>query len=135
MTLSVEAQIEVAKYEFGLAIDSQFLRRAKAGISHDGRVFSITPDDRNEISGIIEGARNGETLFGVSWSGMDAPNVLDTVNGSYAIADLNDLVTWSTTLFALSAPLYTAWYRKKAEVRALNTQAEIDAYDVETGWP
>jgi len=116
------------------AVDGELLARTREGVTYDGRRFSVTSEDRNEIAGILEGARNGIEVFG-SWGGMNAPNVIDVVNGKYPIADFETLRTWSTVLFALSATLYNTWNEKKAQVRGLTTQAELDAFDPATGWP
>jgi len=119
---------------FTQAIETELITRTSAGIAYDGRLFSITPTDRNDIAGVIEGARNGIALYGV-WGGMpSAPNLLDVSNGLYPIIDFNQLVTWSTDLFALATPLYNTYYAKRSQLRTLTTQAQLDAFDVTAGW-
>lgn len=111
-------------------LDAEFRNRISQGVAFDGRLFSVTPEDSLEIRGILAGAEP----FANIWPGMNVPNVLDAENGPYRKNTYAEFHAWSLELHARVAATYIIWYRKREQLRALSSQEEIDAFDVEVDW-
>ena len=96
-----------------------------AGITVSDRRINTEREAQSKLNSAFVSLLNG-LIPTTDWKADD---------GSWVQVDLEGLRPIATAVAQHVAACYTAEMQHQAAIIQLNTQAEIDAYDVTTGWP